>query len=636
MPIYAYNTQVRLISILLTNTLILWSSGSFAQSSPIEEKKSSLEISNGSLFSLDVQEVIELNEIASDFINQSPDSAVVYATKVLDLIIGVDSLREEHLKSHKTLAKAYYVLGDSKNSLEASLKVIDIARDLNDEVSMLFGQVHLGLAFLLQNRMREAIAVFNRYLFLAKELKDSSSISRAYLDLSISYDALFAFDSARLYVDSCISIAMTIEDNYYLAMGYDRKGYINSSEKQYDSAIINHSKSLSIIDENNNWERCFAYAGLAKAYSGISDFKNSISFGQKSLELGKQMKAKWEIRNATEIISEAYANAGDYENAYMYHKLYKACHDSIFTEENERRINDIQLRQAQTERDALKLENQLQTQILGQKNVQLILLALIALIMVVLLIVLYITIKNRRKYTEELALQRDKLGEINNTKNRILSILAHDMRSPINSILQLIYLLKNEDKSEFDFNSITDEIHKRTTIISNTLDNLLEWSLSQFQRNVAKIEPVNVTEVMEEQIDFCSFNAGQKGIHLIHNREHAEAVMVQLEHLRIILRNLISNAIKYSFEGSNIYLEYGKDEDILSIRVIDHGLGMSETTLNGLFASKVNSTRGTKDEFGTGLGLFISRDYAEMNGGTLTANSQLGKGTTFTLTLPKA
>lgn len=601
-----------------------------------KESKTTIEgIRIGELMTEESQQVLLLNKLAGKSVNQNPDSAIVYAEEALSLI--PDSTQfEEQLNAYKTLAQASYVLGNSKNSYEYSVKVVEIAGALDDEVSKLFGQVYLGLTFLLQNRFREAIDEFKIYRALATDLEDSSSLSRAYLDLSISYEALFSFDTALVYVDSCIDVGKQIDDKYYLGMGFNRKGYILSNMEQYDSAISNHKKSLSVIEDNNDWERAFAYAGLAKAYSGIKDFDNSVDFGEKGLELAYQMNAKWEIKNASEILAEAYAKSGDFKNAYKYQGIFKSYHDSIFTEENERRINEIQLRQAQTERDALKQENKLQSQILSQKNVLLMLMVAIAVILVALLIVLYFTIKNRRKYTEELALQRDKLNEINKSKDRILSILAHDMRSPINSILQLLYLMKHEKDANLDFDVLMDEVFKRTSTISNTLNNLLDWSVSQFQNSEAVTAVVNVVEIMEEQINLCSYDAEQKQIKLNHNKENAQSVMVQVEHLRIILRNLIANAIKYSYEKSTIYLEYAESGGWLFINVRDEGTGMSEKTLASLFASKSYSSTGTKNEIGTGLGLFICKEYATMNHGDLKVESEEGKGSTFKLMLPLA
>jgi len=581
------------------------------------------------------QQISLVNRIAQDYVNQAPDSAVIYANHALELL-GAGDVSSESLQAHKTLTKAYYVLSNSSESYSHSLKVIEIARQLEDQKSVLFGQVQLGLSYMLQNRLRESIDVFWDFLALAEKLNDTASIARAYLDLSIALEALKSYDSAVTYVDKSIEFASAVGESYYLAMAYNRKGYVLSNLGNYEDARQNHFNALEIMDSTNTWERGFAFAGLAQAYGGLGNFEQGIIYGEKSLELARQMDAKWEIRNSAEILSRVYAQVGDYEKAYEYHKLYKLYHDSIFTEDNEKRIVGLEVRQARTERDALQIENELQSQILEQRNTQLILVAVITVILVVLLGVLYVNAKSRKKYAEEISLQRDRLDELNRSKDKILSLLAHDMRSPINSIIQLIYLMKNDRDEHVDYDTLLEEVYQRTNAISISLKGILEWAVRQFQQKKPELSACEISLVVDEQMNLCDYDANLKQIKIEHDKTGAVNVMVDHEQLRIMVRNLISNAIKFSRNEGKIQVYYNDLGDRLGLSIRDEGIGMSEEQVAGLFQNKGVSTRGTNNEAGTGLGLFICKEFAEMNGGSLEVVSKKGEGSEFSLILKKA
>jgi signal transduction histidine kinase len=584
----------------------------------------------------DMARIDSLNELASKHINSNPDSAVYLAQLSLELSSETGDLSAQ-LEARKTLAKSNYVLSNSVKSYDHSVKIIELSEKLNDQKSKLFGQVHLGLAYLLQNRFLEANDVFRDYISLAKSLQDYNSLSRGYLDISIGYGALQVYDTALLYVDSCIQTSLDNDETYYLAMGYNRKGYTLSSTKEYDSALIYHQKALETIEETNKWERCFSLAGLSQAFSGNGNHQKSIQNGEESLSLAMEMNAKWEIKNSAEILAEAYAKSGDFEKAYSNYKLFKTYHDSIFTEENEQKINAMQLRHTENEKQALLQENMLKDKILNQKNTQLYLLLFIAVTLTAFVIVLYITIKNRRKYSEQIAEQRDDLKVLNRTKDRIISILAHDMRSPIGSIIQLLDMIKHSpDMEKRGLEILLDEVYERTTTVSSTLNQLLNWAVKQFHKTHTEPEKIEITKIVNEQVEFCYGAASKKSIEIIHHTDQSHEVLIEGEHARIIIRNLLTNAIKFSHENGKITLNYQDRGDMLGIAISDEGVGMDEETMNKLFNSKASTNPGTMNEKGTGIGLFLSREYAEMNGGQINVSSKIGEGSTFELVLPKS
>ncbi len=584
---------------------------------------------------LELSQISEFAELSEEYVNKQPDSAIYFASRVIENGARVpDSIL---IRAHKSLAKANYVLSNTIKSYEHSTKVIELADRLNDEQAKLFGQVHLGLTYLLQDKIRKSIEVFEEYLELALEMNDSISVSRAYLDLSICYDDSKSYDTALYYANKGIANSRSIGETYYLAMIYNRKGYIFSGKESADSAIFYHQKAVETMASDNQWEKAFAYAGLAKAYALKEDFEESVAYGEKGLSLAKSINSKWEIKNVSEILTNAYTKKGDYKKALEYHVLFKAYHDSIYTEENEQKINALQLKEAQFEKEALIQENQLKDQILKQRESLILLLVLFALVLTAFVIGLFVSIKKRKKYQNRIAKQRDELDELNHSKDRIISILAHDMRSPIGSILNLLGLVKSNPEMEKQAMEIlVSEVYESTATVSNTLDQLLDWSISQFQRRKTNPQVVNPVLQVEEQLTFWKKTLNEKEIGIIHHKEHAADLWAEVQHVSIILRNFLSNAIKFSEQGGKIEIGYLQNKGMVGLYVKDHGVGMEEETLQNLFQSKKMTKPGTNKEKGTGIGLFLCNEYAEMNGGTIKALSKLNEGSMFELWLPKA
>lgn len=595
------------------------------------------QMEEGVIMLSDSQQVNLLNQLASIYSRQNPDSSKMFAKLALDKM-GDGLYIQDRTEAYTALAIASYVQGNGIEAYDYSLQIIALAEKSGDKQAELQGKCYLGLAYMIQDKLKPAIRIFDEYIEMAIELSDTAALTRGYLDQSINYDGLGLYDTALFYVNASIEVGEhDPESKTYVEMAYNRKAYILSALQRYEDALANHGYCLQVIAPENNWERAFAYAGMAKADAGLGRFEDSFRYGNMGLQLAMEMGAKWEIKNVSEILANAYEQSGNYQKANEYFKLYKAYHDSIFNEDNEQTIAALELRQTQIERDGLKRDHELQSKILSQRNTLLLLMALVAIVLVLLLVVLYFNYTSRKRYSEELSKQRDKLDDLNQSKDRVLSVLSHDMRSPINSILSILHLLKEErDSKEIDFQSLLDDAYERTETVSKSLNSILDWSGRQFRQEAHKPEPVKVIEVVEEQLQLCRFDLNKKYIAAYHEKANAVEVVAEREQLRSIIRNLLSNAIKFTDNYGKIKVKYRDLGEILAIDVMDSGVGMTEKVKANLFKTKGTTTLGTNNETGTGFGLFISNEYAQMNEGRLEVESTPNEGATFSLLLRKA
>lgn len=240
----------------------------------------------------------------------------------------------------------------------------------------------------------------------------------------------------------------------------------------------------------------------------------------------------------------------------------------------------------------------------------------------------------------ELALveSQKKLKELNETKNRLFSIIGHDLRGPIGTLKSFIEFIVEEP----DYDDIQNIKQSLKSLLSSTtttfelLENLLLWAKSQQNEVVFAPADINLHQIVDTSIALVAEMAKSKAI-AIHNQIPKEQIVhADRNMIMTVIRNLITNAIKFTENGKNIYLFSAEDESLLTVSVRDEGVGMAPSILMGLFNPKEgNSTLGTSGEKGTGLGLQLCKDFVERHNGKIWADSEEGKGSEFKFTIPK-
>lgn len=246
-------------------------------------------------------------------------------------------------------------------------------------------------------------------------------------------------------------------------------------------------------------------------------------------------------------------------------------------------------------------------------------------------------ITDRKQAELKLLESERKLKELNATKDKFFSIIAHDLKSPFNGILGFSEMLKNEVRN-LDNDSIekyTDIIHSTALQAYGLLENLLEWSKTQ--QNGLSFEPrkLLLRNVVSDEMAGLKLNADQKDISLLNEIEEDILLTADEKMLRTVVRNLISNALKFTPKGGLVRVNARLEQDHVEVTFTDSGVGMNTETLEKLFKIESSfSTRGTENERGTGLGLLLCKEFVEKHGGKIGGFSEKGKGSTFKFTIP--
>ena len=240
---------------------------------------------------------------------------------------------------------------------------------------------------------------------------------------------------------------------------------------------------------------------------------------------------------------------------------------------------------------------------------------------------------------QQLAEQNSALQELNATKDKFFSIIAHDLKNPFNTLLILSELLKNELKkySPEDIEKYAQRIYQASERGYTLLENLLEWSRSQTGRMIFHPQNTNLKEIITESIGVLESHAKNKQI-TIHSEISADMlIFVDKNSVKTVIRNLLSNAVKYTERGGKVTIRAKDAEAWLEITISDTGVGIKEEHLADLFRiDSYHATVGTAQERGTGLGLILCKEFVEKHGGKIWVESKVGNGSHFTFTLPKA
>lgn len=242
-----------------------------------------------------------------------------------------------------------------------------------------------------------------------------------------------------------------------------------------------------------------------------------------------------------------------------------------------------------------------------------------------------------RSQSENMQQTNDKLQQLNSTKDKLFSIIAHDLINPFSNILGFTDLLSNsyQELNDEDRQDIATNINISSKIIYELLENLLNWTRSQTHRIKYEPEDINITPVIQSNISIQQNVADNKNITIVY-QPHEEIIVYADENmLKTIIRNLLSNAIKFTCDNGQITISTKKTVEFAEISISDTGVGIEETVLNELFiVEKITTHRGTKGEKGSGLGLLLCKEFIEKNGGQIKINSISGVGSTFSFTIP--
>ena len=561
--------------------------------------------------------------------------------KSLDLYIQSRDLAKEREEDRmvmgitQNLGNTYGSLGDIPSAIDSYLTSLELAEEARDTLVMAVVLDNLAS----MNGHQENYELAEEYLFRALELNKQINNRRNqitnHMSLGITYKDWGKYELAAENYNKVLEISEELDNVMTEIQGLYNFGLLYDETEEYDRAMEMFERSLEMSREYGIGIGAFYNQnGIANVYVDLGENERAVDLFKKSLAIAESVGAQDLIRETVNNLHKTYEKMGDTLSAYPYLKRYTAMRDSLAETEREnalaRQEVELGLRLERENRElaeaALKAE---------ERNFK-ITVSLMGVILVVLMITIWLY-RNKKVMNNKLHSQTEKLISVNKEKDKLLSVLSHDLRSPLSNIKGVVYLIRENVLKGKDINKALDEIDAKLQSGINTLTNYLQWAQSQREGIKAEIKHVDLYQTVKNVQDEFSMVARNKHVTVLNNVAENARAYADPHLLSVILRNLISNAIKFVSTGGTgkVIIDVQETEKEILLRVIDNGEGMDEAQKKNIFKAFKPGSMGTDGEKGTGLGLSICEELAEKQGGSISFDSTLGEGTTFTVHLQK-
>ena len=377
-----------------------------------------------------------------------------------------------------------------------------------------------------------------------------------------------------------------------------------------------------------------AYQLLEKGEVASSKF-DVESLLQRGLEMARQVGKLQSEKIALSALADFYEKNNQPARATPLLRELLVLSDSLFAKDRTAIIAELN---TQYETEKKEQENALlktQNDLISQQKNNLLLAAGILAILLAGMAWLYFQMRQAKAKIDE---QAKELSQLNATKDRLFAIISHDLRSEISAFTSLGKIFNfHLGKGNLErLQELSAQVNRSANNLSTLLDNLLQWSVSQLEGISLNPQPLDLRQQTEEVIGLFEQHAQAKGIALKNEIEPDFKAIADENSLQLILRNLVSNALKFTGEGGVVRISGTQQNGQVRLSVTDTGLGIPADKINTLFTlNRQGSSKGTDGERGTGLGLALTKEFVERNGGSIAIDSEPGKGTVCRFTLPK-
>ncbi len=597
-----------------------------------------------------------LNNISLIYIDQKKYSEAINAYKEGAAICNELNQYSEEAFMQMGIAQTYNTINNKTSALEYAIKAASLFIHIDNKAGLasnfnFIGNLHKDL-----NNNSLALEYFKKSNQLYIDLNIQSGISTTTNNLGIIYDEMGQSDKALSYYQEFLQMAIDNDNIPSQGTAHNNIGFLYAKTKQYQKALESYSKSLSISQNTNDSLSIMnTNNNLASVYLSMGNTSKAENHVNTALKYTTSNNNLLYLAESHEILSRIYAKKNNFKEAYHHQSINKEIRDNLFSLNTNEQIVEMQVKfdtdRKEKEIELLKKNDEIKNlELQRSKNVNFLWIGL-TILLIGFGILGYFNLQ-QKKNSNKLLQQKNKqmqiaykklieseehLTELNATKDRFFTIVAHDLKNPFNALLGFSELLHNnytkytKKQSEEMIKAIFDTSQN----LYKLLENLLQWSRSQTGHITYNPELFPLINKVKHEIDLLSNLSEKKNLKVINRVEDSVVVYADINLTSIVIRNLLSNAIKFSNPEGKIKITATEENNMVLVSVTDSGVGMSKQDVDKLFRLDESfSTKGTANEEGTGLGLIICKEFIEKNGGKIYVNSQEGSGSTFTFTLP--
>ena len=558
----------------------------------------------------------------SDIYNKITDyaSAIDVCEKAIQLF---GELKDQggQASIYNNLSGTYIQLKDYTTAYKYATKALPMF-EAEGPMSRGVGSIKLVIANILLNADDASLSKIgasgkNRFQRVIKLMKESIPIAELEKDLGLKSEMLIA-----------------------MGVSFEKLNQMADATRAYELslAVALEGPDLNVL--------AATYSTVGRFFHRQQNNRKGVNYLHRALAMSTQFGLLEVEREAAESLSSFYERQKQMDSAFYYYKRFSNVENQIFNKEKENEFTrkklklDFSIKEKEYAVEQEKINQQLAEKKLeiSFKNKIEWLMGILTIVVITAAWFFYKSKKKTQELNATIEAQRQSLSELVQVKDKIFSILTHDMRSPVNSLISFVYLLENDEINKDQLTQYAKELGNTLRGTSALMENLLNWAGTQLQGFDTHIEPIALHAVVQDVLTSFSATLKQKNIQIENSINENDGVLADKNLLALVIRNLISNALKFSYAGKTIWLSMKQHENELTICIADEGMGMSAEAMEQInqdTSSTMISTYGTNKEKGTGLGLMLCKSFLSMMSGTLSATTNQPQGTIMLIHLPK-
>lgn len=596
-----------------------------------------------------------LNEFATQ-VRESNQKIAFSFSKEADSLASV--LKDTSAKSRalENIGWIYYRQGNWKKSFEHSSEAYQMAMAVGDKLQAARLMNNLGALYYEQMNYEKSIAHFKKGYGLATEVDDLYTRIRSLNNVALNFTQSGNQDSALYFAKKSIKLNEDAGSPYLTSFAHRVIGDVYLAKGNFDTAQVIFSKSLDLAraQKVKSFEAGVLHRlGNALFLGGkLREAKDVLSYSVKFCEEEGFLD---ELSKSHKYLAQVYEKEGNIQKAFAHLQSHQIYNDSLVNKSNRDRLSLLQgmfeENLEQSELELLKAQNENQAFRLASSKRNILILSLGLAVIAILLIRMYFLnvsasktnqdLVEKQKRIEEqnqaLESQSAELSTINETKNKLFSILGHDLRGPVGQVKSVVDLLVKNQLDQNEFETLISTLKKDIDSVNFTLNNTLQWSMSQMGGFKINPSEFNLRNTVDHSISLLESSFKEKNLQVTNQMDEVVMAFADPNLVEVAVRNVLNNAAKFSNTGGSVLIYSEKEIDQIRMCIQDSGVGMSEDQIKSILADSYSITKskpGTQKEKGSGLGLQLTKEFVRKNGGEVYIESQLGVGTKFCIQLP--
>lgn len=495
---------------------------------------------------------------------------------------------------------------------------------------------NLGIANRKLGNLTKALIYHDSAFAIAKESKNQTQIPLSLLYKSMAYFDFNHFDKAESLAADAVKIAKLNKSTFNIGNALNTLGKAQFNQKKYREAnttLLEAYLYCTTLGMTQSKIQNMQFRAKIAELNGELAF--AIDLAQQAFDLAELHQYKIEYVELAEYLAKMFEKTGDLKKALKFYKIYHSYSEEYISQNMETKMAEEKFKIEIQNRDS-KIKFFEKEKLLN--SYLRLLFIFIGLLIGLLALIFFMRYREKKILSDELRVREATLEKLIDSRDKLFSIISHDLRGPVGGMQNIIDLMLSafDDMDKDEIYESLDLMGKSNKNIHNLLENLLLWANANNNNLILEPKELELKPFVLESFDYIGTIAELKSLNLVNSVPAHLFVIADANSLSLIIRNLISNAAKFTPVGGKISVSSQILAEQVIINITDTGVGMDDKKINTLFElGKNKSHPGTNNEIGTGLGLILVKEYIELNNGKIEVESEVGKGTTFKVYLPK-